>query len=370
MGCDRIAANLTGREVATPPEFLAVLDVVGYNYFDRRRERAEKYCTDDRYAFPKRKFIGTENIGMAGTRGEYPGLFPPVPGVQLWGIDANRGTDVEQLWKFTRLNDWVTGDHTGSGVDYLAETQWPRICPAVGSLDTAGFVKDAYYFYQSQWTDKTVLHIFPHWNWKGKEGEIIPVICYTNCDSVELFLNGKSYGVQGYWFPRVASWPERRGSESRSNAPRTTSDLHLTWPVPYQPGTLKAVGTKAGKVVAEVEVTTTGEPAAIGLSADRDAIAADRRDVAHFTVQILDAQGRVVPGADNEVAFEIQGEGKIIGVDNGNPLSHESFKANRRKAFHGLCLAIVQSTAKAGRIELTATSPGLKSSSVAVTTKA
>ena len=154
----------------------------------------------------------------------------------------------------------------------------------------------------------------------------------------------------------------------RSSAPRTTSDLHLTWTVPYEPGTLKAVGTKDGKVVAEVEVATVGEPAAIELSVDRDAIAADRRDVAHFTVKILDAQGRVAPLADNEVAFEIQGEGKIIGVDNGNPVSHEDFKGNRRKAFNGLCLAIVQSTAKPGRIQLTATSPGLKSSSVTITT--
>jgi beta-galactosidase len=131
---------------------------------------------------------------------------------------------------------------------------------------------------------------------------------------------------------------------------------------------LKAVGTKDGKVVVEVEVSTTGEPAAIDLSVDRDAIAADRRDAAHFTVQILDAQGRVVPTADNEVTFEIQGEGKIIGVDNGYLASHEDYKSNRRKAFNGLCLAIVQSTAKAGRIQMSATSPGLKSSSVAIAT--
>jgi len=130
------------------------------------------------------------------------------------------------------------------------------------------------------------------------------------------------------------------------------------------------VGTKDGKVVAEAEVATTGEPAAIELSVDRDAIAADRRDVAHFTVKVLDAQGRVVPTADNEVTFEIQGEGKIIGVDGGNPVSHEDYKGKRIKAFNGLCLAIVQSTAKPGRIQLTATSPGLKSSSVAIATKA
>jgi beta-galactosidase len=213
-----------------------------------------------------------------------------------------------------------------------------------------------------------MLHLFPHWNWKGKEGDVIPVLCYTNCDTVELFVNGKSFGVQGYWFPRVGYWPPQR--EGRSTTPRTTSDLHLTWTVPYEPGTLKAVGTKDGKVIAEVEVTTTGEPAAIELSVDRDAIAADRRDVAHVTVKILDAQGRIVPITDNNVAFEIQGEGRIIGLDNGNPDSHEDYKGKSTKAFHGLCLAIVQSTAKAGRIQLAATSPGLKSSSVAITTKA
>jgi beta-galactosidase len=212
-----------------------------------------------------------------------------------------------------------------------------------------------------------VLYVFPHWNWKGKEGKVIPVLCYTNCDTVELFVNGESYGVQSYWFPRVGYWPSQ--SSARAAIPRTTSDLHLAWTVPYQPGTLKAVGMKDGKVAAEFVVATTGEPAAIGLSVDRESIAADRRDVAHVTVKILDAQGRVVPIADNEVTFEIQGEGKIIGVDNGNPQSHEDFKGNRRKAFYGLCLAIVQSTAKAGRIQVTASAPGLQSGSAAIDTK-
>ena len=367
MGCDQIAANLTGREAGTPPEFLALLDVVGYNYWDRRAKRAETYCTDDRHDFPQRKFIGTENAGMDGIRGDYSDYIPlnlGTPWKFPYGSRRNRGLDVEQMWKWIKNNDWVTGDHTQCGVDFLGSAGRPA--PS-GILDTAGFPKDGYYFYLSQWTNKTVLHLFPHWNWKGKEGEFIPVLCYTNCDTVELFLNGKSVGLQGYWFPRVGYWP-LQGPEGRSNILRTTSDLHLTWTVPYQPGTLKAVGTKDGKMVAEVEVTTTGEPAAIGLSVDRDVIAADRRDIAHFTVKILDAQGRVVPTADNEVSFEIQGEGKIIGVDNGIPVSHEDFKGKSRKAFNGLCLAIVQSTAKAGRIQLTATSPGLTSGSVAVTT--
>jgi beta-galactosidase len=150
---------------------------------------------------------------------------------------------------------------------------------------------------------------------------------------------------------------------------RTTADLHLAWDVPYEPGTLKAVGTKDGKLVATVEVSTAGDPAMIGLSVDRDAIAADRRDVAHITVQIQDATGRMAPTAANEVAFELEGEGKIIGLDNGDPQSHESYQSNRRKAFNGLCLAIVQSTGKPGQIRVTVSSPGLRASSITVTTK-
>jgi beta-galactosidase len=138
--------------------------------------------------------------------------------------------------------------------------------------------------------------------------------------------------------------------------------------VTYQPGTLKAIGTKDGKVVVTEEISTTGDPAAIDLSVDREDITADRLDVAHVTVKITDAQGRFVPVADNEVSFQIQGEGKIIGVDSGDPVSHEDFKGARRKAFNGMCLAIVQSTAKPGRIQLTATAPGLKSDSVTIAT--
>jgi beta-galactosidase len=209
-----------------------------------------------------------------------------------------------------------------------------------------------------------MVHLLPHWNWKGREGDYIPVLCYTNCDCVELFLNGKSLGVQGYWFPREG----RRENLARFAAPCTTSDLHLKWTVPYQPGTLKAAGIKDGKVVVMKEITTTGEPAAIGLAVDRTSITADGRDISHITVSILDAQGRVVPVADNKISFEIQGEGTIIGVDNRNPFSHEDFKGNNRKAFNGLCLVIVQSRIKPDRIQLTATSPGLKPNHITLNT--
>jgi beta-galactosidase len=150
---------------------------------------------------------------------------------------------------------------------------------------------------------------------------------------------------------------------------RTTADLHLSWDVPYEPGTLKAVGTKDGVAVVSMEVSTTGEPAAIRLSVDRTEIAADRRDVAHITVEILDQQGRVVPAAENEITFDVQGEGKLIGVDNGNPQSHDSYKLNHCKAFNGLGLAVVQSTAKSGSIRIAASSLSLQSTMLTIVTK-
>jgi beta-galactosidase len=364
VGCDRIAAEPD----AVPQKFLNLLDVVGYNYVDRWRDRYEKYYSIDRQAFPKRKFIGTENGSLGGIRGDFSYLFPQAAGTNS-RRNSNRWIDFEQMWKFVSTYDYVSGDFMWTGIDYLGESNWPRKANTSGVIDTCGFEKDTWYFCQSQWTDKPMLHIFPHWNWPGKEGEFIPVLCYTNCDSVELFLNGKSLGIQSYWFPRSGMQGEYENSPARNSVPRTTADLHLTWTVPYQPGKLKAVGIKDGKAVVTEEISTTGKPAAIGLFADRNIIAADRREIAQITCKILDAQGRTVPVADNEITFKIQGEGKIFGLDNGNPVSHESYQANRRKAFNGLCLAIIQSTDKTGLIQLSATSPGLKSGSIIITTK-
>ena len=377
-GCDQIASEpLTNR---VRPEFLAQLDVVGYNYVDRWRDRKEKYYSIDRAAFPQRRVIGTESGSMGGTRGDYRGLFPPSPQSSAAPVAAapaammlrggrGRNIDVEQLWRFVSTYDYVAGDFMWTGIDYLGESRWPGKGSSSGVIDTCGFKKDGFYFYQSQWTDKPVLHLFPHWNWKGKEGQFIPVTCYTNCDTVELFVNGKSAGLKGYAFPRYGMEDRYGNTGARARVPRTTNDLHLEWDVPYEPGTLKAVGTKDGKVVSTVEVSTTGEPSAVRLTVDRAEIAADRRDVAHVTVEILDAQGRVAPTADHEVAFVVEGEGKLIGLDNGDPQSHEDYKAARRKALNGLCLAIVQSTGKSGQIRVTANSPGLQPGNLTISTR-
>jgi beta-galactosidase len=365
VGCDLIVAE----PHATSHEFLDLLDVVGYNYVDRWRERAEKYYSIDRHANPQTRMIGTESPGMFGMRGDYRELFPSRPEETRRRWPSHRGINVEQLWRFVRTYDYVAGDFMWTGIDHLGESPWPAKNSFTGVLDTCGFTKDGYYFYQSQWTDTPMIHLLPHWNWAGREGEFIPVLCYTNCDTVELFLNEKSLGIQGYWFPRSGMQERWPNFPARNQAARTTADLHLTWTVPYQPGTLKAVGVKDGTIVANEEISTTGEPAAVALTVDREVIAADRRDIAHIIIRILDAQGRLVPIADNEVSIEIQGEGSIIGVDNGNPLDHQDFKSHRRQVFNGLCLAIVQSTAQPGPVHLIVTSPGLRSSSVIITSK-
>lgn len=256
-----------------------------------------------------------------------------------------------------------------SGIDYLGEARWPMKSSSTGVIDTCGFKKDGFYFYQSQWTDKPVLHVFPHWNWKGKEGQIIPVTCFTNCDTVELFLNGGSLGVKGYEFPRLGMEGKWGNLPDRAKVLRTTGDLHLSWDVLYEPGTLKAVGTAGGKIVATAEIFTTQQPASIGLSADRESIVADQHDVAHVTVQILDDQGRVVPTADNEITFEVEGAGSLLGTDNGNPASHEDFKSNHRKAFNGLCLAILKSNGVAGQIQVRVLSPELQAAQLIIATK-
>jgi len=391
--CDQIAAE----PKPAPVEFLNLLDVVGYNYADRWRERKELYYSEDKLAHPNWRMIGTESSGEGGVRGDYRAWLPAAAGSAAAALLAPapvagqapaagggrggaggfgggggrggrgfRGLDTEELWRFVRTHDYVAGDFMWTGIDYLGESSWPNRGSSSGCIDSCGFPKDGYYFYQSQWTAKPMLHLFPHWNWKGHEGEFIPVTCYTNCDSVELFLNGKSVGAKGYTFPRFGMQGRYGQQGAAGGGVRTTNDLHLSWDVPYEPGTLKAVGTKSGQPPVTVEISTTGEPAGVTLAVDRGTIHADRRDVAHITVTVVDAQGRTHPDADNEITFEIQGEGKLIGVDNGDMSNSESYKGKQEKLFHGMCLAIVQSSGHAGQIRVTAASPGLKASTVTI----
>ena len=331
--------------------FTKPLDVVGINY---QLPAYQKF-------HGKVKLIASETASAVSTRGEY-NLVLDVDTLkiikelhnQCSSYDMNApswGNNAESTLKAVKDASWVAGEFVWTGFDYIGEPSpfpWPSVSSYFGIVDLCGFPKDRYYLYQSQWTDKPMVHILPHWNWQGFEGQEIPVWCYSNCESVELFLNGKSLG-------------EKKFSDAK--------DLHLEWKVPYAPGTLKVVAKNNGIAICADEVQTTGAPAKIVLTPDRTEINADGEDLSNVKIEIVDQEGRVCPNADNLVKFIIKGEGVIAGVGNGNPISHEYFKARERKAFHGLCLAIVQSKRKRGEIRLSAESEGLQAAEVLIKVK-
>ena len=241
-------------------------------------------------------------------------------------------------------NDFIMGQFVWTGFDYIGEPTpygWPARSSYFGIVDLAGNPKDSYYMYQSQWRpDLDVLHIFPHWN--HSEGEDVDVWAYfNNADEVELYLNGRSLGTRA----------------------RNDSTYHVAWRVPFEPGTLEAVSRLNGREVKRAQVTTAGEPAAIRLTPDRTAIAADGSDLCFVKVEIIDKDGNLCPNAENDVTFTVEGSGFNAGVDNGSPISMERFKADHRKAFYGKALLIVQNDGTPGTIRVEATSPGLASAS-------
>ncbi|HWA25044.1 MAG TPA: glycoside hydrolase family 2 TIM barrel-domain containing protein [Lacunisphaera sp.] len=361
--------NIFNEKGHAPVAFSGQLDIVGYNYVDRWGSRRETQYGDDRVLFPQRKFVGTENVSVRGVRGLYEfgpllgggfqdGRILPRNGPEgaLYVANAMRAA---ALWKFVATHDYVIGDFAWTGFDYLGEARWPRKLATSGSLDTCGFRKDAFYFYQSIWTTKPMVHLLPHWNWPERAGQVVPVVAYSNCAAVELFLNGRSLGAKAREFPT-------QGTEGGWNTyilpqiQATTSDLQLVWDVPYEPGELKAVAyDRAGKVAAETVVQTAGKIARLELGVDRPTLTADARDVAHVTVRALDAKGNFVPLANASVRFELSGQARLLGVDNGDPTSHESYQGNSRALFNGMALALLQATGQPGTIRLVARADGL-----------
>ena len=322
---------------------LALCDVIGYNYMD---PQAKAYHE----AHPDHPVIGTETVSAVGTRGIY--VTDPAKGYvgsyDPW-TTTGRASAVG-WWSFCDSQPWLLGGFVWTGFDYRGEpspNQWPNISSQYGIIDTCGFPKDAFYYYRSWWTDEPVLHVFPHWNWPGMEGKEIAVWVYSNVEKVELLLNGESLGTQ----------------EVKKN-------LHPSWTVKYAPGMLEARGYKEGKVVMTAKRETTGPAAKLVMKADRSQVSGDGEDVAMFAVEVQDAPGRVVPITDNEVAFTVTGAGKLAGVGNGDPTDHASDKGSTRKAFSGLCMALVQSLKKDGEITVEATSPGLSPARVTIEAKA
>lgn len=351
----------TGNNETEPSNHIfrsGAMDIIGFNYH-------ENNWVNFHEKFPNQKLIITESTSGLMSRGYYE---MPSDSMNIWPERWDKpferpvhhcssydnchvpwGSTHEDTWRLVKNYDHISGVYLWTGFDYLGEPTpfwWPSRSSYFGVIDLAGFPKDIYYMYQSEWTNKDVLHIFPHWNWK--EGQTVDIWAYfNNADEVELFLNGLSLGKKA----------------------KEKDVYHVFWRVPFQKGTLKAVSYKDGKEVLTREVKTTGDPISIKLTADRQTIKADGKDLSFITVEALDAEGNPVPVADNLINFTIEGDGFIAGTDNGDPTDPNSLKKPSRKLFSGKALAVVQSHKKAGKIILKATSSNLKQASIEINSK-
>ncbi len=323
-------------------------DIIGFNY---------NLPSPDHYheKHPEKPVYGSETASAISTRGEYT---TSKLRNTLSAYDLNQpgwGETAENWWTFYGTREWEAGGFAWTGFDYRGEPTpygWPSINSQFGIIDMCGFPKDTFYYYKSWWGKDPVLHLFPHWNFEGREGDEIPVWVHSNLDSIELFVNGQSQGSK--------------------NVPHLG---HVEWKIRYEPGSIEARGTKDGKVVLTDKRETTGGAVAIRLTADRTEIDANGEDVAVITVEALDKDGRPVPTAQNPVNFHVSGEGALIGVGNGDPNCQESDKEPKRSLYNGLAQVILQSTKQAGVIQIKADKeswegPSLKPAELVITTKA
>jgi beta-galactosidase len=353
-----VTAALT--ELDTTKNFIyqaGVLDLIGLNY-------NQQTYPDFLKKYPGQKFIATETGSALETRGHYDmpsdsirrwpaGAREPLIGANPdWtvsaydNVSAYWGSTHEETWKIIKKYPFLSGLFVWTGFDYLGEPTpypWPARSSYFGIVDLAGFPKDVYYMYQSEWTSRPVLHVFPHWNWK-KDQSVDVWAYYSQADEVELFLNGRSLGVK-----------RKQGDE-----------LHVSWRVGWQPGTLKAVSRKNGKTVLVRSLRTAGPAAGIRLMADRRIIRADGSDLSFVTASIVDADGQVVPDAANELHFTMEGPGLLAGLDNGYQADQESFRSDRHRAYNGLCLAIIRATKNPGKIVVRVSAKGLSAASLAI----
>lgn len=286
--------------------------------------------------------------------------------------------------KKDRDRKWFVGEFLWSGIDYLGEPTPYDVFPVkasfFGAVDTAGFPKDTYHLFKSQWTSEPMVHLLPM-SWNHEEGDTVEVWAYANVDTVELFLNGTSLGTRSFDTKKTTDgrpyletteatgddrtvtggpWP---GSYTSPNG--SAGKIHLSWRVPYAPGELKAVARSDGRTVATDVLRTAGAPHAIRLTADRKSLTADGRSLAFVTAEVVDSRGVVVPDAENLIAFVVDG-GSLAGLDNGREESAERYQASTRTAFHGKALAIVRAGTKAGPVKVTARSDGLRTGTVSL----
>ena len=350
----------------------------GFNYKPTKYSEVKKQ-------FPDWIVYGSETSSVTSSRGVYH-----LPIKKYKTYTDNQVTSYDLIgpgWayppdiEFHYLNECPEsmGEFMWTGFDYLGEPtpyggrdnstngywndDWPSRSSYFGAVDLCGLPKDRFYLYQSQWTTAPMVHLLPHWNWTGMEGDKIPVYCYTNCDEAELFLNGKSLGkkVKGVdKTPIIVDFVRYEGPKP------FMSPYRLSWQVPYKAGELKVVAYKNGKAVEEKIIRTAGEPAKIALVPDRSKISAEGQDMSFVTVKILDKDGSLCPNATNLVNFEVSGAATLAAVGNGNAASTEFFNVNYRKAFSGMAMLYVRSNKEAGEIKIVANSKGLEPIEIAL----
>jgi beta-galactosidase len=348
VGMDQVKATMESG-------FGALLDVPGLNY--RLHLYEEAYET-----FPQGFLLGSETASTVSSRGIYK--FPVEEGIMKQYDDLQCSSYDLEYCSWSNLPDddfvlqddkpWVIGEFVWTGFDYLGEPTpydegWPSRSSYFGINDLAGLPKDRFYLYRSRWnTEEETLHVLPHWNWEGREGEITPVFVYTNYDSAELFVNGKSMGIQ----KKNNTTPQHR--------------YRLMWmDVKYEPGTIKVVAFDTeGNPVSEKEIHTSGKPYKIVLSPDRKTISADGKDISFVTVSVVDKNGIPCPTVTNQLKFKVKGNGTYRAACNGDATSLEPFHLPTMKLFSGKLVVLVQSTIEAGEINLEVSGNGLKSSTL------
>lgn len=320
--------------------FINVVDVQGWNYIviGNMDEWHKQH--------PKQPIVGSEEASTLCTRGIYTN--DPSRGY-VTAYDANVpgwGKSAEAWWSFYDARPWVAGGFVWTGFDYRGEPtpyEWPCTNSHFGIIDLCGFPKDNFYYYKAWWTNEPVLHLFPHWNWAGREGQEIDVRCFSNCEAVELFLNGRSLGRQA-----------------------VPKNSHVAWKVAYEAGAIEAHGFNGNRSVATTRIETSDEAANLVLNVDRPRVRADGEDVACLTVSATDRKGRPVPIADNVVRFDVSGQGQLIGTGSGDPSTHEMDKAPVRRMFNGLCMGLVQSTRQSGDIVVTVRADGRRPATLTI----
>ena len=367
-----VTNGMDNPNAVTGNNFAALLDVAGFNY------RPHLY-TENYKKLPQQIILGSETASTVSSRGVYK--FPVErKSMAQYEDHQSSSYDVEHCsWSNLPEDDFIQhedlpyciGEFVWTGFDYLGEptpyyTNWPSHSSLFGIVDLAGIPKDRFYLYRSHWNKEAeTLHILPHWNWKGREGEVTPVFVYTNYPSAELFINGVSQGK------RTKDLSIKRDGSDTEMAKKNfdrQKRYRLMWmDTKYQPGTVKVVAYDAnGKAVAEKVMKTAGEPYKIVLEADRNSIEADGKDISFVNVKIVDKEGNFCPTDEREISFKVKGAGVFKAVANGNPSSLESFQTPKMKLFSGQLTALVQSAEKGGTITLEATAKGVKAGKISI----